>query len=65
MKTLVVLCRTIHHGAWYLKRGDTLPEGVPSALAETWLKAKLVGTTAPAAPVAPAPAPAPTATKKK
>lgn len=46
-KTYFLLVPVLQHGPWYLKRGDTVPEGVPAELIAAWLKAKHIGETAP------------------
>lgn len=48
-KTYFVHRKAIHHGQWYLKRGDTVPADVPAEHVAAWLKAKFIAETAPAA----------------
>lgn len=48
-KTYYVQRKAIHHGAWYLKRGDKVPADVPPELVVAWLKAKAIAEAAPAA----------------
>lgn len=46
--TYTVIRKAIHHGEWYLKKGDAVPAEVPDSLVADWLKARYIGETKPA-----------------